>query len=175
MSLSSGEVVEESIQVAPPIADMFSRTTILFCHKVGFTKWSTGQSPEDIFTLLETIYKEFDHIAKKYRVYKLETIHNDVYIAVIALPEPRADHTDGMEYFTLECYNTISNLFHDLVNKLEPETLSLHICTGLHSGAIIGGILGLKKQSRFNLYGDTINTASQMASTGELGMIQFST
>ena len=119
---------------------MFPRTTILFCHIVGFTKWINGQSPKDIFTLLETIYKEFYHIAKTYRVYKLKTI-SYVYIAITGLPEPRADHTAAMADFAFECHNTIPNLFNDLVNKLGPETLSLHIHTGLHSGAIIGGIL----------------------------------
>jgi Adenylate and Guanylate cyclase catalytic domain len=68
-----------------PIADLFPETTIIFADIVNFTAWSSVRDPTQVFTLLETVYNAFDDIARKRRVFKVETI-GDCYVAVCGLP-----------------------------------------------------------------------------------------
>lgn len=74
----------------------------MFADLVGFTAWSSMREPTQVFTLLETIYSAFDHIAKRRRVFKVETV-GDCYVAVTGLPEPRRDHAAAMARFSYEC------------------------------------------------------------------------
>lgn len=85
------EVSTESIFKTKPIADLFPEVTVMFADLVGFTAWSSMREPAQVFMLLETIYHEFDQIAKRRRVFKVETV-GDCYVAVSGLPEPRKDH-----------------------------------------------------------------------------------
>lgn len=78
-----------------PIADLFPETTIIFADIAGFTAWSSVREPSQVFTLLETVYRAFDNIAKKRRVFKVETV-GDCYVAVAGLPDPRKDHAVTM-------------------------------------------------------------------------------
>jgi hypothetical protein len=87
----NNEVSGDAIFKSKPIADLFPSVTIMFGDLVGFTAWSSMREPAHVFTLLETIYYEFDQIAKRRRVFKVETI-GDCYVAVCGLPEPRKDH-----------------------------------------------------------------------------------
>jgi hypothetical protein len=73
-----------------PIADLFPNTTVMFGDIAGFTAWSSVREPFQVFTLLETVYRAFDMIARRRRVFKVETI-GDCYVAVTGLPEPRKD------------------------------------------------------------------------------------
>jgi Adenylate and Guanylate cyclase catalytic domain len=85
-----------------PIADLFPETTIMFGDLVGFTAWSSVRQPTQVFMLLETIYCAFDRIAKRRRVFKVETV-GDCYVAVTGLPEARKDHAVVMARFAHEC------------------------------------------------------------------------
>lgn len=81
-------------QGSKPIADFFPMVTIMFCDLVGFTAWSSTREPSLVFTLLESIYCEFDRMARRQGVFKIETI-GDCYVAVCGLPQPRDDHAVG--------------------------------------------------------------------------------
>lgn len=82
-----------------PIAELYTDTTVLFADIAGFTAWASTREASDVFTLLESIYFEFDVLAKKYRVFKVETV-GDSYVAVCGLPEPRKDHAVVMAQFS---------------------------------------------------------------------------
>ena len=84
-----------SIFKTKPIADLFPEVTVMFADLVGFTAWSSTREPAQVFTLLETIYHEFDQIAQRRRVFKVETV-GDCYVAVAGLPEFRKDHATIM-------------------------------------------------------------------------------
>ena len=120
----------------------------------GFTAWSSTRSPEDVFTLLESLYGAFDNIAKKRRVFKVETI-GDCYVAATGLPEPQDDHAVRMCRFANECVHSMDTLTSELTMTLGPETSNLKLRVGLHSGKITGGVLKGDK-SRFQLFGDTV-------------------
>lgn len=70
-----------------PIADLFPETSVMFADIAGFTAWSSVREPAQVFTLLETLYRSFDEIAKRRRVFKVETV-GDCYVAVTGLPDP---------------------------------------------------------------------------------------
>lgn len=155
-----------------PIAEMFSNTTVMFADIAGFTAWSSEREPSQVFKLLETLYHEFDTIATRLDVFKVETI-GDCYVAVSGLPTPNKDHAKVMTRFAHEILLITSQLTQQLEAVLGPGTSDLGLRVGLHSGPVTAGVLRGAK-SRFQLFGDTMNTASRMESTGEAGKIQVS-
>jgi class 3 adenylate cyclase len=155
-----------------PIADLFHDTTVLFSDISGFTAWSSVREPTQVFTLLENVYGAFDAIALKRGVFKVETI-GDSYVAVTGLPEPRKDHAICMVKFARDCRKQMNELVRKLEVTLGPGTGDLTMRFGLHSGPVTAGVLRGQK-SRFQLFGDTVNTASRMESTGIKGRIQAS-
>merc|ERR1712127_456189 len=162
-----GSILEEE----EPIADLFHDTSIMFSDIVGFTKWSSERTPHEVFQLLEQIFWEFDDIAARHGVFKLGTI-GDCYIAVTGIPEPIDDHAIVLIQFCFDCRDKV----REVCTRLDTEglcTANLDMRFGIHSGATTAGILRGTK-SRFELFGDTINTASRMESTGLGGKIQVS-
>ena len=155
-----------------PIADLFSNCTVLFADISGFTSWSSERSPGQVFVLLETIYGAFDRIADRRGVFKVETI-GDCYMAVTGLPNPQKDHAVIMARFARDCRDQLNILTKSLEVSLGPETSDLTMRFGLHSGPVTAGVLRGQK-SRFQLFGDTVNTASRMENTGICNGIHIS-
>eukprot|EP00934_Nitzschia_sp_Nitz4_P006926 Nitzschia sp. Nitz4//scaffold53_size117307//115309//117659//NITZ4_003787-RA/size117307-augustus-gene-0.95-mRNA-1//1//CDS//3329554256//6916//frame0 len=148
-----------------PIADLFPETTVMFADLAGFTKWSSTREPSQVFILLEHLYGAFDAIAARRRIFKVETI-GDCYVAVAGLPEPRADHAVVMAKFAHDCNAKMTKLMSHLSVTLGPDTEYLCMRFGLNSGPVTAGVLRGQK-SRFQLFGDTVNTASRMETTGK--------
>jgi class 3 adenylate cyclase len=145
-----------------PIADLFPETTIIFADIVNFTAWSSVRDPSQVFTLLEVVYNAFDEIARKRGVFKVETI-GDCYVAVCGLPEPAKDHAVRMARFAKDCMNKMRALVKMLESTLGPDTGDLSMRMGLHSGPVTAGVLR-GERSRFQLFGDTMNTGKVLAS-----------
>lgn len=155
-----------------PIADLFPETTILFADISGFTAWSSVREPAQVFILLETLFQAFDNVAKKRRVFKVETV-GDCYVAVTGLPDPRPDHAVAMCRFAKDCVHQMRSLSQKLECTLGPDTGDLAMRMGMHSGPVTAGVLR-GERSRFQLFGDTMNTAARMEHTGVRDKIQLS-
>ncbi len=169
---SSAFELSEELSLNKPIADLFPHTTVLFADIVGFTAWSSERAPEDVFVLLQTIYHAFDKIAKRRGVFKVETI-GDCYVAVTGLPDPQPDHALRLTKFARECMTKMMEVTKRLEVSLGPDTGDLCLRLGLNSGPVTAGVLQGEK-SRFQLFGDTVNTASRMESTGEMNRVHLS-
>lgn len=97
----------------------------------GFTPWSDSRTPTDVFNLLETVYGEFDVLAKKFKIFKVETI-GDCYLAVSGLPEPRQNHAVLMCRFAQECNTKLAQLRPSLVEQFGEDTADLCMRAGIH-------------------------------------------
>jgi class 3 adenylate cyclase len=155
-----------------PIADLFEHTTILFADLVGFTAWSSEREPVQVFELLEVLYRAFDNIALRRKVFKVETI-GDCYVAVTGLPLPQEDHALIMAKFARDCMVKMGQLTTELADALGADTATLKMRVGMHSGPVTGGVLRGQK-SRFQLFGDSMNMAARMESLGSTGQIHVS-
>ncbi len=163
---------DEEFHNCKPIADLFPHTTVMFADICGFTAWSSAREPSQVFLLLECLYRAFDCLALRRGVFKVETI-GDCYMAVTGLPEPQEDHAVIMARFAQDCIVKMKEVTRKLELTLGPETTDLSLRVGFHSGPVTAGVLRGEK-SRFQLFGDTVNTASRMESTGMRDTIQVS-
>lgn len=123
-----------------PIAEFHPDVTILCANLCGFTAWASVRAPEQVFTLLETIFHAFDVIAKRRRVFKVETI-GDCYVAAAGVPEPRENHAVIMARFATDIMHRVRIVAHELEKSLGPETGDIDLRIGLHSGAVTAGVL----------------------------------
>mmetsp|Transcript_32070 Transcript_32070/g.47359 ORF Transcript_32070/g.47359 Transcript_32070/m.47359 type:complete len:1480 (+) Transcript_32070:183-4622(+) len=168
---SDSSTAPVSIQASVPIADLYHDCTVLFADIAGFTAWSSEREPYQVFQLLELVFCEFDLQAKQHGVFKVETI-GDCYVCVTGLPNATADHAVIMAQFSQVCMGIFSDLVKELELQLGPGTADLGLRVGLHSGPVTAGVLRGEK-ARFQLFGDTMNTASRMESTSIRNMIQI--
>lgn len=155
-----------------PIADLFPHCTVCFADIAGFTAWSSTREPQQVFILLQNVYAAFDKVAKRRKVFKVETI-GDSYVSVTGLPEPQPQHALIMARFASDCKIKMNEVTSQLENRLGPDTGDLTMRFGLHSGPVTAGVLR-GERARFQLFGDTVNTAARMESTGLKGRIQIS-
>jgi class 3 adenylate cyclase len=153
-----------------PIADDFKDTSIMFADISSFTYWSSQHSPIEVFTLLESLFYEFDSIANDMDVYKLSTV-GDCYIACAGVPHPQNDHAIVLTQFAERCRQKANELLVRLSPKLDTDDLGIRI--GIHSGPVTAGVLR-GDTPRFDLFGDTINTAARIESTGKPNCIHLS-
>lgn len=169
---SSDEQIFSRLDSAPPIADLFENATIMFADIASFTAWSSERDPAHVFELLEVIFSIFDEIAGALGVFKISTI-GDCYLAVSGVPDEREDHAEIMAEFASECLVHFDSAKEDLATRLGPETLGLELRIGINSGPVTAGVLrGMK--ARFEIFGDSVNTASRMESLGLPSKIQVS-
>ena len=147
------------------IADACPAATVLFADLSGFTGYSERADARQLVGLLDEIFSTFDRIAAAVGVEKIKTI-GDAYMAVAGVPVPRADHADAAALMALGMLDA----FRDLV---QGRGVALELRIGIHSGPVIAGVIGRHKFS-YDLWGDTVNTASRMESHGEPSRIHVS-
>ncbi|CAB9496686.1 Receptor-type guanylate cyclase gcy [Seminavis robusta] len=155
-----------------PIADLFPEATVMFADIAGFTAWSSSRDPAQVFLLLQNIYQAFDRLAAKRQVFKVETI-GDSYVAVTGCPTPQPRHALIMARFAAECMGAMRSVVQSLYTELGPDTADLTMRFGINSGPVTAGVL-MGDRARFQLFGDTVNTAARMESTGVKDKIQAS-
>ena len=148
-----------------PIADRFRDVTILFSDIVGFTSMSMRRSASDVVALLNAIFSTIDRLALEHGIEKIKTI-GDAYMAVAGLPEPRDDHAQAIARLALAMRKAVGE-----VSQSYGEDLRIRI--GFHSGHVVAGVIGMHKFA-YDVWGDTVNTASAMESRGIPNEIQVS-
>jgi class 3 adenylate cyclase len=146
------------------IADQFPEASVLFADIVNFTTLANSMSPQSLVSLLDDLFTQFDELARVHGVEKIKTI-GDCYMAVSGAPEPRLDHATALADLALAMVVQMKQFSANRVSDLQ-------IRIGLHTGPIIAGVIGQNKFI-YDLWGDTVNTASRMESTGLPDQIQI--
>jgi adenylate cyclase len=147
------------------IADSFPDVTVLFADLGDFTRLATELPAPELVHLLDEIFSKFDWLAELHLLEKIKTI-GDAYMVVGGLPMPRPDHVEAVAEMALDMQKVVTKL-----NAGDRKGFELRI--GISTGPVVAGIIGSKKFI-YDLWGDTVNTASRMESLGQLGAIQVS-
>ncbi|WP_294670108.1 adenylate/guanylate cyclase domain-containing protein [uncultured Fluviicola sp.] len=163
------EVASELKMKGSADAQLFNNVTVLFTDFVGFTTIAEQMSPKELVAEIDECFREFDRIMDKFGVEKIKTI-GDAYMAAGGLPIENTTHAIDVLNAAIE----IKNFINELAIKKEANGLvPFRIRIGIHSGPVVAGIVGVKKFA-YDIWGDTVNTASRMESSGEEGKINIS-
>ena len=163
------EVADELKATGAAEAKHFDTATILFTDFKGFTQLSEQVSPAELVAELNTCFKAFDGIMGTYRIEKIKTI-GDAYMAAGGLPDPQHGSAADVVRAALEMQAFMAK------HKAEREAAGkpyFEMRVGIHSGPVVAGIVGVKK-FQYDIWGDTVNTASRMESSGEVGQVNIS-
>ena len=147
-----------------PIADGFQDVSVLFADIVGFTRLSERLTPEELVGRLNNLFSAFDDLLDRFRLEKIKTI-GDAYMVVGGLNGGK-DHALALAELALDMLARIAELSADY-----REDFSVRI--GINTGPVVGGVIG-KKKFIYDVWGDTVNIASRMESTGSPGSVQVS-
>ncbi len=147
----------------------YESATILFTDFKGFTKLSEKMTTQELIAQLDTFFSYFDSIIQMYKIEKIKTI-GDAYMCVSGIPEPNPEHAMNMVKAALEIqdYMKIVNMVNE---KKGYPTWQIRI--GINTGQIAAGVVGTKKFC-YDVWGDSVNIASRMESSGEPGKINIS-
>jgi adenylate cyclase len=158
-------VAAELREEAKSVAVSYPAATVLFADLVGFTPLTERMPPEATAAMLNDVYSAFDDLTLRYGVEKIKTI-GDSYMLVGGVPEPCADHATRVV--------TVALAMLEIVRAYVARTgIEIALRIGVHSGPLVAGVIGKAKFS-YDLWGDTVNTASRMESHGVAGAIQMS-
>jgi len=146
-----------------PLADRFEEVAVLFADLVGFTPMSEKLTPEELVGMLDGLFSEFDAMAEQRQLEKIKTV-GDAYMVVGGLPEPRPDAAEAVAEMALEMQELVAG--YDT-----PFGQLLRLRIGIDIGPVVAGVIG-KKKFTYDLWGDTVNSASRMESHGIPGKIQ---
>jgi class 3 adenylate cyclase len=147
------------------IANEYNEAAVLFADIVGFTNISQNITPALLVESLNKIFTHFDRLVEDFGLEKIKTI-GDSYMAASGLTEFKQEHIRNMAELALAMMADIPKFSLDGQTKCD-------VRIGIHVGPVIAGVIGSKKFS-YDIWGDAVNTASRMESSGEPGKIQIS-
>ena len=169
LNILPAEVAEELKAKGEADAKLIDQVTVLFTDFKGFTAMSETLSPRDLVRDLNECFSAFDHIMEKHNIEKIKTI-GDAYMAAGGLPTPNSTHATDVVKAAFEIRDFIAE---GKARKVAVGLPYFEIRIGIHTGPVVAGIVGVKKFS-YDIWGDTVNTASRMESSGEVGQVNIS-
>jgi len=152
------------------IADRFEDMAVLFADVVGFTELSARLSPNDVVTLLNDVFSRCDELADEFHLEKIKTV-GDAYMVVGGLQTVRGFAQEAHESFAEDIARMGLAIIGEVERLGRERGLPLFMRVGMNVGPAVAGVIGLKKFI-YDVWGDTVNTASRMESTGVPGRLQ---
>jgi class 3 adenylate cyclase len=147
------------------LADAHPAVTVLFADIVGFTQRSSGIPPQQIVSILDTIFSDFDALADRLGLEKIKTV-GDAYMAVAGVPVARGDHAEVAAEMGL-------GIFEAIRGRAWPDGEPVVVRVGIASGPAVAAVIGRRKFA-YDVWGDSVNLASRLEAIGEPGRIQVS-
>lgn len=144
------------------VVEFHDEVSVMFADVVGFTQLATELSPARLIQMLETLFKAFDEVAGLHGVEKIKTV-GDAYMAAAGVPDACPDHADRIARMALAMLDTCERIGRE-------SGMALHLRIGIDSGPAISGVIDQKKFA-YDIWGDTVNTASRMETSGAIGRI----
>ncbi len=163
------EVAEELKLTGEAEAKLINEVTVLFTDFKGFTQYSEKLTPQELVRDIHHCFSAFDKIMEMYGMEKIKTI-GDAYMAAGGLPTPNKTHATDAVKAALAIAKFIEE---GKAEKMAEGKPYFEIRIGIHTGQVVAGIVGVKKYS-YDIWGDTVNTASRMESSGEAGKVNIS-
>lgn len=159
LNILPGEIAEELKRDGHSNARHFDEVTVLFTDFKGFTSYAEKLSAQELVKEINYCFSNFDRICDKYKIEKIKTI-GDAYMAAGGLPVANKTHAEDVVNAAIEICDFMRN-----------KTFEIRI--GIHTGNVVAGIVGIKK-FQYDIWGDTVNTASRMESSGAVGKVNIS-
>jgi len=165
LNILPGAIAGRLKQGEKTIANGHATVSVMFADLCGFTALSRKTNPADLVSMLNGIFTAFDTIVERHGVEKIKTI-GDCYMMVGGLPTHRDDHAQVVAAAALEMVEAL-----DKLNAQNGTELKMRV--GIHTGPVVAGVIG-KIKFTYDLWGDTVNVASRMESSGMPGMVHLS-
>jgi class 3 adenylate cyclase len=169
LNILPSEVAEELKAKGRAEAKHFDAVTVMFTDFKGFTQISERLTPEELVDEINTCFKAFDTIITKYNIEKIKTI-GDSYMCAGGLPVVNNTNAIDVVNAALEIQKFMQGHLQQRKNE-NKELFEIRI--GIHTGPVVAGIVGIKKFA-YDIWGDTVNIASRMESSGEAGKVNIS-
>lgn len=146
------------------IADAYSQASILFVDMAGFTSRASDTSPKELVGFLNDVYSKIDSLVDRHGLEKIKTT-GDAYMVVSGVPKPSDNHAETLASLALEIRDALAGL-------VDPKGRAVPLRMGMASGPVVAGVVGTRKFF-YDVWGDAVNVASRMESTGVPGRIQI--
>ena len=169
LNILPAEIAEELKEKGSAVARDFEMVSILFTDFQDFTKTSAMLTAKELLAEINHCFTAFDAICEKYGVEKIKTI-GDAFMAAGGLPIPS---DNSVRNTVLAAFEMQSFIRHRIIDKEARNEIPFRMRLGIHTGPVVAGIVGDKK-FQYDIWGDTVNTAARMESSGEVGKVNIS-